>query len=265
MPANKTVLKMLNAFVKQMITDNNMTEDVWMSEDTQNKLKEIMETKKPKADPSHPKRTKSAYMFFCDENRLNIKEKNPLLKPSEVTSKLGESWQLLKESKDKNDLKKFTKFEKLAKEDKLRFDSEMEIYEPSEGHAVKKVEKTKGIPGAKNTYMFFTAETRLKLKESNPDMTSVELKEELKTKWAELKKPENKDELDRFKELADEDKLRWSKDMKDAGLEEKKKKAPSKSKAKKESEDGSKEDEIKAPSKKAKKSHKKKEEVVDEE
>ena len=214
MPVNKNVIKMLNSFVKQMITENTMSEIVRMSEDNQAKLKDIFETKKPKADPAHPKRSKSAYMFFCDENRLNIKNKNPSFKPSEITSKLGECWQLLKESKDKNDVKKFAKYEKSASDDKLRYDSEMESYEPSEGHVVaKKVEKVKGIAGAKNAYMFFTAEMRLKLKETNPSITSAELKNEMKTRWEDLKNPDNKDELDRFKELATEDKLRWSKEV----------------------------------------------------
>ena len=107
MSSTKFVLKNLNAFVMNMIKSLEVTiNDDWMTEETQNKLKEILELKKPKSDPSRPKRAKSAYTFFCVDARADLKKENPELKAKEVMSRMGEMWTTLKSSTDKKDTKK---------------------------------------------------------------------------------------------------------------------------------------------------------------
>jgi hypothetical protein len=72
--------------------------------------------KKTKKDPNAPKKGLSAYMFFAKETREQIKQSNPEAKFGEIGKLLGEAW---KELVDKS------KYEQLAKEDKVRYESEM--------------------------------------------------------------------------------------------------------------------------------------------
>ena len=51
-----------------------------------------------KKDKNAPKRGKSAYLFFCNDKRAEIKEElGEDAKATEVTSRLGELWNELKE------------------------------------------------------------------------------------------------------------------------------------------------------------------------
>jgi len=60
------------------------------------------------SDVNAPKKTKSAYMYFCEDRRNSIKEKNPEIKPTDIMKLLGSEW---KEIKNK------TKYEKLSAEE----------------------------------------------------------------------------------------------------------------------------------------------------
>ena len=234
---SKFVLKNLNEFVIQMIKSYEVTiESDWMSEETQNKLKEILEMKKPKADPSRPKRAKSSYLFFCEDARADLKKENPEIKAKEVMSKLGEMWTKLKESTITKDKKKVVKYENKATNDKERFSKEMDDYAPTEGY--EKVEKKKkgktGPVGPKTSYMLFSKDARASLKKENPKITALEIREELKSQWVNLKENDS-EKFQKYKELAEEDKARYIAEMNEAGLEIKKrsKKAPGGKKAKK--------------------------------
>ena len=59
-----------------------------------NFFKELVEKdiKKRKKDPNAPKRPLSAYMYFCSNNRDQIKKNNPELKLTEVAMRLGQMW-----------------------------------------------------------------------------------------------------------------------------------------------------------------------------
>ena len=43
-------------------------------------------------DPNEPKRPWSAYFYFCDERRKDVKEQNPELKVTDVAKILGKMW-----------------------------------------------------------------------------------------------------------------------------------------------------------------------------
>ena len=64
---------------------------------------------------------RSAYLFFCEEERPKVKESQPGLTMTEVSKTLGALWSTL-------DQKRKEKFVKLAKEDKERYVKEMEEY-----------------------------------------------------------------------------------------------------------------------------------------
>lgn len=72
-------------------------------------------------DPNKPKKNLSAFMFFCNNYRNEVKNANKGASLGEISKMLGSIWQEL-ESDDK------LPFEKQANEDKLRYKKEMEQY-----------------------------------------------------------------------------------------------------------------------------------------
>ena len=71
--------------------------------------------KKNKKDDGGIKKNKSAYIFFCEEQRQVIKSENPEMKAKEIMSELGKRW---KELDDKE------KYKELAEKDKERYEEE---------------------------------------------------------------------------------------------------------------------------------------------
>ena len=140
------------------------------------------------------KRGKSAYVFFCKSNRSVLKEENPDMSASEITSELSRLWKELKEDVDKKD--ELAEYEQLAAEDKERVKNEPENVE-------KKSKK------ARSAYLFFCERMRSQVKEDKPDMKSTEVTSELGRLWKELKADkEREEELAEYEQLAAEDKER---------------------------------------------------------
>lgn len=73
------------------------------------------------ADPNAPKRGLSAYMFFANEQRENVREENPGISFGQVGKILGERWKAL------ND-KQRTPYEAKAATDKKRYEDEKQAY-----------------------------------------------------------------------------------------------------------------------------------------
>lgn len=80
-------------------------------------------TRKTK-DPNHPKRSRSAYIIFCNANRSKVQKDNPELGAKDITRKLAEMWKSLSD-------KKRAPFDKKAAADKLRYENEMAVYNQS--------------------------------------------------------------------------------------------------------------------------------------
>ena len=82
---------------------------------------------KAKKDPNQPKKSKSAFFFFCDEARPGImdkqRKKNKKIIIGDVAKELGLLWKALKN-------KQRTKFDSLAATDKERYQNEMQNYQP---------------------------------------------------------------------------------------------------------------------------------------
>jgi len=76
--------------------------------------------------PGQPKKSKSSWLFFCDEERKKLKDEEDAPKGKEVLSELASRWKVLKE----NGGKKYEKFEDMAKKDKERYLQEMKNWNP---------------------------------------------------------------------------------------------------------------------------------------
>jgi len=82
--------------------------------------------KKAKRDPDAPKKASNAYLYYTKENREKVKKemhaKDPAIKLTDVTKELGARWKSLTPVEK-------APYDKLAKEDKARYDKEKEEYE----------------------------------------------------------------------------------------------------------------------------------------
>lgn len=82
--------------------------------------------KKKKKDPNEPKRGMSAFMFFSNAKRAEVKEENPGIAFGEVGKKLGEMWKALDSEGRKT-------FDQQAVKDKARYEKEIAAYRAKQG------------------------------------------------------------------------------------------------------------------------------------
>ena len=137
--------------------------------------------KKKKADGA-PKHPLNGYILFSTENRAEVKAENPEMKTTEISSLLGKMWNEIKEE----DSDEYHKYMYLAKEDKVRYETEMKSYIPEDTNT-EKVEKVK-TKREKSAWQYFSEEMRPELKEEGfvgRDVTS-----ELSKRWKELNETE---------------------------------------------------------------------------
>eukprot|EP00967_Tisochrysis_lutea_P139975 scaffold254965_cov28-Tisochrysis_lutea.AAC.5 len=78
-------------------------------------------------DAEAPKKAKTAYLFFADENRNALSRQHPGLGVGGLAKHLAEAWKTCPEAERQ-------KFEELAAEDKARYQKEMSTYKPSEAY-----------------------------------------------------------------------------------------------------------------------------------
>ena len=90
-----------------------------------------------------PKRARTNYIFFCTENRQDLKDEYPEKDGKSITKILSEMWYELKEDEDRED--ELQKYIDMSNNDKKRYEKEMETYVQSdddEEEASKKKAKT---------------------------------------------------------------------------------------------------------------------------
>ena len=85
-----------------------------------------------KKDPNAPKKPLSAYIIFSKERRASVVAENPGMKVGEVAKVLGARWKAIGAEEK-------SVFEAKAKEDKVRYQAEMEAYVPTTEHPGVKV------------------------------------------------------------------------------------------------------------------------------
>ena len=179
--------------------------------------------KRPK-DPNAPKRPKSSYLFFCEHKRVLVKEAEPELKATEVTSKLGQLWNALSD-------KQKQKYVKKADQAKEHYNEEMKSYvRPSDEELAKLEEskpKRKGSKSSKSSkgkrkesgapkrpmtaFLLFSMEKREEVKADNPELKGTDISKELGRMW----KDDFADTESRAKwvEQAEKEKERYKKEM----------------------------------------------------
>jgi hypothetical protein len=96
-------------------------------------------------------------------------------------------WAELKEDEDRED--ELEKYNELARQDKERYEKEIENYEPTEEEPVKKktkISKTAKSAKEKEGFKKFCAANRQGLKEENPGLKPTEITKLLKEEWEEI-------------------------------------------------------------------------------
>lgn len=78
---------------------------------------------KRKKNPKAPKRGLSAYMFFANEQRENVRDENPGISFGQCGKLLGKRWKELNEAER-------TPYEEKAAEDKKRYEDEKAKFNP---------------------------------------------------------------------------------------------------------------------------------------
>ncbi len=76
---------------------------------------------KAKKDPEKPKKSKTSYMYFCQDQREKLLEENPNILLGEQSKKLGEMWNALEVDEKQ-------KYVMIAGDDKTRYEQELEDY-----------------------------------------------------------------------------------------------------------------------------------------
>jgi len=155
-----------------------------------------------------PRGKSSAYAFFVQTCREELKKKNPTESVvfAEFAKKCGEKWKAMT-AKDKK------RFEDMAEKDKGRFEREMAGYTPAAGVVGKKGKKGKATkdPNAPkrslSAFFCFCNEERSKVKAKYPSYTVGDVAKELGKRWEVCpNKP-------KFEELAAKDKQRYEREM----------------------------------------------------
>jgi len=98
------------------------------AEKKEKKSKKADKPKRAKKDKDAPKRGRSAYIFFCEDKRSEVKTHNPELGFGEVARELAELWKQLTDDDKKP-------YNAKADRDKKRYEKEKAAYEGKGGAA----------------------------------------------------------------------------------------------------------------------------------
>jgi hypothetical protein len=179
--------KAINEFFTTFL-ENHGDEDILSKWKEESKgLNKIMKKKekKEKKKTSGLSKNKSAYIFFCLEERAEIAKENPELSSKEITKILAKNWSEVKE----NDEDRLAELQEKALKDKERYtkeksDSENEKSDGEDNNTTTEPKKKKKKTSA---YMIFCKEERAVIKEEFPEYSSKEIITELGRRWTELK------------------------------------------------------------------------------
>jgi hypothetical protein len=169
----------VNIFVSDFLRQHDKDGTIlrkWESVKNQRKLKKILKDKNK--DPAKPKRGKSGFLFFCDENRPLIKQNHEDITVKEIVSKLGTLWRQLKTDglTEKYDL--------LSTKDRERYKDEMVEYKKKKNTTTPKSRKT---PKKKQTALdLYIKSKKTKVKIKHPDLTDGLIEKSLKDRWKKL-------------------------------------------------------------------------------
>ncbi len=179
--------------------------------------------KKKTKDPNAPKRPMTTYMFYNQDVRSKLKDENPDLSFGDLGKLIGQKYkQLTAEEKQK--------YTDQAEEAKAAYDKAMEKYTPPDDDedndsddgtkksvksasstSKKKAKKDPNAPKrAKSAYMFYNQLNRSTVKDENSSLSFGELGKLMGQKYKALT-PEERAKYDK---MAEDDKERYSREMK---------------------------------------------------
>lgn len=234
---NKNLIKNINKFivlflennVSEYITDVGSVIENLESKVVQTELKKVLSNKKTnkqkKKKNNNIKKNRTSYIFFCLEYRKKIKEEMEGISTTDITKELGKRWKMLKEDDSRRN--EYNKFIKLAEQDKIRYQSEMDnieqvvcvqeskqvvseqeskqVVDEQESKQVdeqeseqvvseqekkgKKKQTTKKI----KPFVNFSKKQRPILKERYPELKPKEITKLLSTEWKQLSKEEKEE------------------------------------------------------------------------
>jgi hypothetical protein len=179
----------------------------WKGENTQQQLKALLtKTKKEDKDENIPKRAKSPYLYFCQDNRDKVRDElGETTKATDITKELGARWQKLNKDTKASSKKQLKKFEKLAEEDAVRYKTEKEQY-------MQTINSSKRPKRSKSAYLYFCEDNRATIIKSMPENSKVtEITKKLGEQWR-LAVKEGK--VEKYQELAKKDKERYLEEKK---------------------------------------------------
>ena len=201
------IIKELGRVWREDVSDKDKSKYEKLSNKDKTRYEEEMKDYTPppnistvvKTKRNGPKRSLTAYIFFCKKTRDIMKDEDHKLSPNEVTSELGKRWAALS---DKNRIPFF----KLAEKDMIRYKNEKKSFvdtNVSDTPNTKKVTKViKTTTSSKKTsrktgFSLFSKEERSVLKDENSDWNSQQITKELSRLWKELSSEEKDDYNDR--------------------------------------------------------------------
>jgi hypothetical protein len=166
--------------------------------------------RKLKAKKSQPKKARSAYLFYTMEKRTDFKNANPDKSFGDLTKLVADDWSKISAAQKK-------KFEKLADEDRKRYEQEMSNYvRPTDDELdaqiaaePKKKAKKEGPKRPRSAYLFYTTSERPKFQKDHPELKFGDITREIAVGWKGLTdKAKGK-----FDEMAKNDQVRYQREM----------------------------------------------------
>uniref|UniRef100_A0A224Z657 Transcription factor A mitochondrial n=1 Tax=Rhipicephalus zambeziensis TaxID=60191 RepID=A0A224Z657_9ACAR len=189
---------------------------------TQNSAREFATQKHSSTGtvPAAPKRPPSGFILFVTDARKTVLKENPALTPTEVIKAVAGKWKAADDvTRNKYAALARERFEQYEKEkaaytsqlteqqrealEEVRLDKKLKLTKRRLNDKLKELDKPKG---ARSAYVLFATEMRKKLQEKPPK----EMMTQLGAMWKQL--PEEKKQT--YLHKADEDKLRYEREMK---------------------------------------------------
>jgi len=159
-------------------------------------------------DVSKPKGRKSAFVFYLEACREELRRKNQQVPPmTDMKELYASAWNDLSEQQRES-------FNQLAEKDKLRFNSEMQDYNPEQPKKERKQKKPKDPNAPKrflSAFFWFSNEERANVRKKNPDAGIGGIAKELGKMWNEI----DPDVKQKYVRLAEVDRARYDQEMAD--------------------------------------------------
>jgi len=178
-----------------------------------------------KKDKGAPKRPLTGYIIFSKNNMASLREEmtkeDPDTKQKDVMAEMGKRWRGLSAAEKE-------KYENMGKEEKIRYQKQLETYEKKESSsedsgsdsdekpkkpAKKKAKRDPDLPAVKKTaYMFFQSENSDRIRQAmkdKPGFKNTDVMKEVASQWKGLSESARKPYTDK----ALKDKQRWDAEM----------------------------------------------------